>query len=189
MPLPGMARAQARAAPLVRIEGAMASERSLVQVRVVPATPEDWPWMRQRYEHTAWDSLPEAQRRLVSRREVRAHVRAQVAGFRERQGDTLQGFVARDPGGRRAGFVWVEVSRHAFTGEPRAYVVELYVSHAFRRQGVGRTLMEAAEAWALEHGLHRIALNVAAHNTAARNLYESLGYQVDALRMSKSLAP
>ncbi len=165
----------------------MASGGEEAAIHVVPAAPDDWPWMLAAYERTAWDSLPPSRQRAVSRRDIRAQVRAQVAGFREREGCGFEALMARDGVGRRAGFVWVEESRHAFTGEPRAYVIELYVSRAYRRRGVGRLLMDVAEEWARGRGLQRIALNVAAHNEAARRLYETLGYEMESVRMTKAL--
>jgi ribosomal protein S18 acetylase RimI-like enzyme len=51
-----------------------------------------------------------------------------------------------------------------------------------RGRGVGRALVEAAVARARAWpGLAQIVLGVAAHNTAARRLYRSLGFEVFAL--------
>jgi ribosomal protein S18 acetylase RimI-like enzyme len=56
---------------------------------------------------------------------------------------------------------------------------DLFVAPARRRGGVGRRLMEAAHAFALAQGAAAIELDTAHTNTAARALYESLGYQHD----------
>jgi ribosomal protein S18 acetylase RimI-like enzyme len=166
----------------------MAAERAESEFSVAPAAPEDWPWMARRYERTAWESLtPDLQRRL-SPRDVRHQVLAQVEVFRSATGDAFAALVARDRQGKRAGFIWVQENRHGFTGEARAYVLEVYVSPTCRGKGLGKRLMDCAEEWARARGLERIALNVAAHNTPARTLYESLGYAVETLRMAKELA-
>ncbi|NLC55902.1 MAG: GNAT family N-acetyltransferase [Armatimonadetes bacterium] len=126
----------------------MGAEPEEDHIQVGQAAPDDWPWMLQGYERTAWHSLLPSRRRWTSRRDVRVQVTAQVAAFRAREGNGFAALLARDGFGRRAGFVWVDESRHGFTGEARAYVIQLYVSRAYRRRGVGRTLMAAAEEWA-----------------------------------------
>ncbi|HOJ20315.1 MAG TPA: GNAT family N-acetyltransferase [Armatimonadota bacterium] len=166
----------------------MAAESEKPEFSVAPAAPEDWPWMLRRYERTAWESLTPDLRRHLSPRDVRRQVSAQVEAFRSAAGDSFAALVARNRQGKRAGFIWVQENRHGFTGEARAYVLEVYVSPTCRGKGLGKRLMDCAEEWARARGLERIALNVAAHNTPARTLYESLGYAVETLRMAKELA-
>jgi len=80
--------------------------------------------------------------------------------------------------------------------------VGLMVAEGYRRRGIGRALMEAAEAWARDVGVRKIELHVFPHNEAALALYEQLGYRrvgvrqghfrrsdgyVDAILMEKEL--
>jgi RimJ/RimL family protein N-acetyltransferase len=80
--------------------------------------------------------------------------------------------------------------------------VGLMVADGYRRRGIGRALMEAAEAWALDVGVRKIELHVFPHNAAALALYQRLGYRevgrrsghfrrsdgfVDAILMEKEL--
>jgi RimJ/RimL family protein N-acetyltransferase len=58
----------------------------------------------------------------------------------------------------------------------------LMVAHDFRRRGVGRALMEAAEAWASELGVRKLELHVFPHNEAGLALYEMLGYEREGVR-------
>lgn len=58
----------------------------------------------------------------------------------------------------------------------------LMVAEDYRRRGIGRALMQAAETWAREVGVRKIELHVFPYNTAAVALYESLGYQQEGLR-------
>jgi RimJ/RimL family protein N-acetyltransferase len=60
----------------------------------------------------------------------------------------------------------------------------LMVARGFRRRGIGRALMAAAETWALEVGVRKIELHVFPHNTAAIALYEGLGYEREGFRRS-----
>jgi ribosomal protein S18 acetylase RimI-like enzyme len=68
-----------------------------------------------------------------------------------------------------------------------AVIEELVVSAPARRQGHGRALMEAAQAWAREGGAQRISLGVFAANAGAIALYESLGYRVVTHTMVRDL--
>jgi RimJ/RimL family protein N-acetyltransferase len=80
--------------------------------------------------------------------------------------------------------------------------VGLMVARGYRRRGIGRALMEAAEAWARGVGVLKIELHVFPHNQAALALYEQLAYRrvgvrrghfrrsggyVDAILMEKDL--
>jgi ribosomal protein S18 acetylase RimI-like enzyme len=56
------------------------------------------------------------------------------------------------------------------------YLAELYVVPRLRGQGRGRALMEAVLAFARERGAGYIELNTGEDDTAARALYESLGF-------------
>lgn len=49
--------------------------------------------------------------------------------------------------------------------------------------------MEMAEEWARQQDLPRISLSVGAGNPLGQKLYESLGYEVETLRMAKKLGP
>ena len=59
----------------------------------------------------------------------------------------------------------------------------LMVARDFRRRGVGRALMEAAEDWARDVGVAKIELHVFPYNLGAIALYERLGYRREGLRL------
>lgn len=63
--------------------------------------------------------------------------------------------------------------------EPTSYGVAnlgMMVAERWRRQGVGRALMDAALAWARQAGMHKVSLEVWPHNHAARELYRRMGF-------------
>jgi len=57
-----------------------------------------------------------------------------------------------------------------------AYLQELYVIPALRGQGIGRALMETAIELSRRRGAAGIDLNTGETDTAARGLYESMGF-------------
>ena len=59
---------------------------------------------------------------------------------------------------------------------PETYLQELYVVPALRGQGIGRRLLEATIEYARAAGSAGIDLNTGETDTAARNLYESMGF-------------
>lgn len=68
------------------------------------------------------------------------------------------------------------------------FIYDLEVFEGFRRRGFARQAMELAQAFALNHGGTRLGLSVFGFNTAARFLYESLGYRIVSMGMIKDLA-
>jgi ribosomal protein S18 acetylase RimI-like enzyme len=73
-------------------------------------------------------------------------------------------------------------------GDPSmAWVYDVEVDDAFRGRGYGRDAMLLAEAEARSRGMRSLGLNVHGSNTISRSLYASLGYQVTAQQMKKTL--
>lgn len=56
----------------------------------------------------------------------------------------------------------------------RGYVTSVYVTPAYRRQGHGKALMQAAIAYGREQGLQRLELRT---SPVGRALYESVGFE------------
>lgn len=65
---------------------------------------------------------------------------------------------------------------YLLTGTPTCYLEELYVVPERRGQGHGRMLMETAMQLARERGATTMELGTALGDTAARGLYDSLGF-------------
>ena len=72
---------------------------------------------------------------------------------------------------------------------PRRYAVvdSVVVKSAFKNQGIGRRLMDQAQAWAIAHGATSIELNVYEFNETAIAFYDGLGYRTLSRKMSKDL--
>lgn len=58
----------------------------------------------------------------------------------------------------------------------RGWVYYLATEPSRQRQGIGRLLMQAAEAWALKRGVPKLMLMVRPENASVRSFYERLGY-------------
>ncbi len=83
------------------------------------------------------------------------------------------------------GFVWLMVNRDSTP--PTGFIYDLEVNEGYRHRGYAREAMLALEQLARQMGLRQLGLHVFAHNTAARALYESLGYSVGSLNLRKDL--
>jgi ribosomal protein S18 acetylase RimI-like enzyme len=59
----------------------------------------------------------------------------------------------------------------------RMHLVSMWVDPAYRRRGVARALVALTVRWATDRQARELSLWVADHNTAARRLYEQLGFQ------------
>lgn len=77
------------------------------------------------------------------------------------------------------GFAHLRVSRDLTAGDA-AEVVAILVAKAYRRKGVGRHLIAAAETWALESGRARLLLHIDVIRTDANAFFNALGYEKSA---------
>lgn len=84
------------------------------------------------------------------------------------------------------GSLWVGLSERA--GLREAFVYDIHVHEACRRQGHARRALASFEALAGELHVHSIGLHVFGRNAAAQALYASLGFDVISLNLHKVLA-
>ncbi len=99
-------------------------------------------------------------------------------------------FVAEVEGGL-CGFVcvWGKVSPEELDEDPRpyAYVSDLVVSAPHRRRGIGRQLLDHAEAYARTVGAGRLRIGVLAGNADAWRLYRACGFEDYLVQLRKGL--
>jgi GNAT superfamily N-acetyltransferase len=97
-------------------------------------------------------------------------------------------FVAEASGGEVIGWVHVHFGRWLVV-DPRGEVMGLVVSSAARGRGVGRRLMQAAEAWTKQQGGTQLTLRSNVVRKEAHVFYERVGYKVTktSLNFSKEL--
>jgi ribosomal protein S18 acetylase RimI-like enzyme len=96
-----------------------------------------------------------------------------------------------DVGDEVAGLVELKLERPAGLGNIHrallyGYVEDLAVLERYRRRGVGRQLMLAAEAWAQRQGARSMLLNTHPKNEAALRFYrEAMGYETVGVTLRK----
>ncbi|MBZ6074941.1 aminoglycoside 6'-N-acetyltransferase [Microvirga puerhi] len=83
-------------------------------------------------------------------------------------------------GSRTAGFVEVALRRDYVNGcvsSPVAFLEGIYVDRNWRRGGIARLLVKAAEAWAMERGCSEFASDADLGNTVSHAMHERLGFE------------
>lgn len=162
------------------MDGANASD----EIRIRPARSEDIPYIESLSERFAQSGMPSWrdpeqmwQYHQRSMREVSTAI-ANSAGLV---------LLAEDLQAVRLGFIHVISTTDFFTGEPQGYIADVAVSRQAEGRGAARALMERAEDWARERGIHILALDVFALNSHARSFYQHLGYVEETLKLIKEL--
>jgi GNAT superfamily N-acetyltransferase len=103
---------------------------------------------------------------------------AAVGARLERLGRLEQGLVlVAEEGGRLQGWVHV-LAFHSLSSDPCALVAGLVVRAGARRRGIGRALLERAEGWAREQGLHAVRLRSGEARSGAHAFYRAQGYRL-----------
>jgi RimJ/RimL family protein N-acetyltransferase len=87
--------------------------------------------------------------------------------------------------GERVGELWLCARDDAW--QPSLFIYFVGIDEEHRGKGYGTAAMELAESEAQRLGIDRIALNVFGRNEVARNLYRSVGYEENAVAMSKKV--
>ena len=108
-----------------------------------------------------------------------------VLWWLEKAGTSRVGFTASRKD--EIGCLWLGPSVNQLTGALQAYVYLVYVVPHYRRQGLGRKLMEYAKDWATGQGYEQLSLQVFTNNAVALKLYENLGYEPNATLLTLDL--
>ena len=84
--------------------------------------------------------------------------------------------------------VWARVKPDEPDDDPSeyAFVSDLFVAPTFRRRGIGRQLLSAAECYALAGGARSLCIGVTAGNAEARRLYGSAGFEEYKVALAKA---
>jgi GNAT superfamily N-acetyltransferase len=104
--------------------------------------------------------------------------------------DPSSRLLVTEDGGELVGFASASVMPLAHEDESWCRLSALVVAERLRREGVGRALVEAVEAFARSHGcgLVEVTSGERPHREAAHRFYEALGYEEVSKRYLKGLA-
>jgi GNAT superfamily N-acetyltransferase len=83
--------------------------------------------------------------------------------------------------------LWMGIAIDQITGIRHPNIFLIYVDPTYRRQGIGRALMEHAHAWSKDRGYPQIGLQVFTTDLPAIELYQQLGYQPRSISMMREL--
>ncbi len=87
--------------------------------------------------------------------------------------------------GKWVGTLWLGV--RGASDNRKGYIYDIVLKEETRGKGIGKKAMTLLEDEVRGLGLRHIGLHVFGHNKIARNLYESLGYEITNLNMEKTL--
>ncbi|BAY23547.1 GCN5-related N-acetyltransferase [Calothrix sp. NIES-2100] len=90
------------------------------------------------------------------------------------------GFLIKDDAGIAIGFINLSLRYDYVPGattSPVAYVEGIYVKNEYRKQGIGRFLIEYAQQWGREHGCLEIASDALLDNTTSYEFHRQVGFQ------------
>jgi len=83
-----------------------------------------------------------------------------------------------DAEGMRLGWIWIGPIPGARPTERGRWLYQITIEESLRGRGYGRAMLAATERVLAGEGVDALHLNVFAWNTAARSLYDSMGYEI-----------
>ena len=158
--------------------------------RIRPYAPGDWEDFIRLDLETGAASIPAASEDVLARFRSQWPESVRSKYCWTDNGPTAMGsrlFVLEGDDGQYAGHLWLTEQDDFFSGERKLFVTTVAVDSRFRGRGWGRLLMMHACQLAREGHFSRLGLGVAAANTGAIRLYESLGFQTVRLSMEAEL--
>jgi len=90
-------------------------------------------------------------------------------------------FVAEAESGELAGFLEAGLRSHADGCDPQhavGFIEGWFVSENYRRRGIGRSLLAAAEAWARSHGCIEMASDTWIDQDLSQRVHEALKFEI-----------
>jgi diamine N-acetyltransferase len=101
--------------------------------------------------------------------------------------DLFRCFIAETEDGEAVGFASFFFAYYSWTGKA-VYLDDLYVREAFRKQGIGKRLLQSVIDLARQEGCRKVRWQVSKWNTHAIHFYESMGATIDDVEINCDLA-
>lgn len=179
---------RAAASPSVALRTAKGLRYRLRMPGLRPYSEKDWPQFLQLDLETAIDALGESSEQ--ERRNLRERLPKRLAalGFSPQKFAVprAQLLILESDEGEYLGHLWLTEGQDG-SGKRILEVTTMGIRREARGHGLGRLLMQRAEAEARERGIEDIELSVAGNNRRARDLYRDLGYETVRRTMRKRL--
>lgn len=96
-------------------------------------------------------------------------------------------FVAVNGYGEVVGLVTAHLFASIHDNDPVAWLTTLVVLEDARGAGIGSSLVEYVEEWAVKNGAKRLSVTSGSHRDAAHAFYDKRNYERTGLRFSKQL--
>jgi GNAT superfamily N-acetyltransferase len=103
-------------------------------------------------------------------------------------GDDSYATLVAEVDGAVVGLIGLRVGRDYVRSGWYSQLLVLAVDEKARRGGIGRQLVEAAEAWARARGADVMVLHSGRQRTGAHAFYERVGYEATGVRFKKTLS-
>jgi GNAT superfamily N-acetyltransferase len=107
--------------------------------------------------------------------------------FEEISADPSYRALVAERDGQVLGMVGLHVERYCEKDGSCARIISLVVDSEHRGEGVGRTLISAAEEWARQRGAQDVMLTTHKRRAGAHRFYRSMGYEATGYRFYKEL--
>lgn len=148
-------------------------------IRVRPATPRDMPLIGSWAPHSAWETLSQAEKASIAPEAVAAYAHGLLATVASMP--QMAVLLIAERLGQPVGYILGGVGPDSTTGEPHGFLLDVFVVPPARRQGVGRTLQQAAEHCFSAMGLRKLKMWSGVHNEAAVQMATEAGFQPEGL--------
>ena len=89
-------------------------------------------------------------------------------------------FLVRSEDGSAIAFMNLSLRHDYVPGaiqSPVAYIEGIYVKENYRKQGIGKALIQYAEQWAIEQGCTQLASDALLDNTESHNFHTHIGFE------------
>ncbi len=108
----------------------------------------------------------------------------------ERLDDPMSRVLVAETDGKVVGYVLgvvVDLAPEMFAQEASGFLADIFVDEAYRREGVGKALVDGLADWFRSKGLHYFEWHVAARNDAGIAFWQTMGGREVMLRMRAEL--
>lgn len=96
-------------------------------------------------------------------------------------------YIAEDERGTPLGCLHLFQGNDYYNKETHGHISDLIIAEGAEGRGIGKLLLEKAEAWARDKGYRWLTLSVFAQNVRARELYDRMGFGEDMVKYVKEL--